>query len=452
VHGTFDAIVIGGGFAGLAAATALVEANARVLVVEARRQLGGRASTFRDPQTGERIDNGQHVLAGCYDETRRFLARIGAGRVLHEPSALSVSMIEEDNRRFELRLPPLPSPLHLFAGVVACGSLTWEERLSIIRVGPYLRRSAADHASPGHVETVREWLRRHRQSPRLCRLLWEPLALATLNQSIDRASARLFLAVIGRMLGGGAERSTLLLPSVLLDDLYAEPARRFLSANGSIVATGISARIRFGENGVEGVSGGLDVAQSAIVIAAVPWFAFEDLFEAVPPALHDIANRCRSLLSSPIVTVNVWFDRRVMTDDFVGLPGRAFQWVFDKSRIVGNGLSHLSMVSSGADDIIALPNDAVSSLAIHELRQALPAARVARLRRVSIVRERRATFSLSPGMPARPGTVTAIEGLFLAGDWIETGLPATIESAVVAGHAAAREACSLLSRTTKKSR
>jgi squalene-associated FAD-dependent desaturase len=435
-----DVIVLGGGFAGLSAATALAEDGARVLVIEARRHLGGRATAYRDPGTGERIDNGQHVIAGCYDETLRFLRRIGNAHALRRPSTLAVALIDEDGTRHELTLPPLPSPFHLLAGVLAWRELTWGERMSILRIGPVLHRLSRPARAITPPETVRSWLQRHHQPERLCRLFWEPLALATLNQSIDEAAVAPFLAVVGRMLAGGADAATLLLPAVLLDELYAAPAQLFLADHGSRCVTGRPGRVLVDDHHVHGVSAGGEVFHAATVIATVPWFALGDLFEAPPPALaHTLANAA-ALASSPIVTVNVWLDRSVMDEDFLGLPGRAFQWVFDKSRIVGERLSHLSLVSSGADSIVALDNNQLSRRALEELSGALPRVRKATVRRVTIVRERRATFSLSPAMPPRPATSTPIAGLLLAGDWIDTGLPATIESAVVAGHRAAHAA------------
>jgi uncharacterized protein with NAD-binding domain and iron-sulfur cluster len=134
----------------------------------------------------------------------------------------------------------------------------------------------------------------------------------------------------------------------------------------------------------------------------------------------------------------------VLSDPFVGLPGRTFQWVFDRGRIVGSGQTHLSLVSSGADSICRTASRELVALALAELRASLPEAARAALRHSSVVRERRATFSLAPGSPARPGPSTAVAGLILAGDWTDTGLPATIESAVASGHAAARAALALL--------
>jgi squalene-associated FAD-dependent desaturase len=435
-----DAIVIGGGFAGLSAATALAEAGARVLVIEARPHLGGRATAYRDHVTGERIDNGQHVLAGCYDETLRFLRRIGRDSALRRPTTLDVALIGEDGSRLELSLPPLPPPLHLFAGVLAWRELSWSERLAVLRIGPVLQRLSKGSAAPPTGETVRQWLERHRQPARLCKLFWEPLALATLNQSIDQASAAPFLTVIGRMLASDGDAATILLPGTLLDELYAEPARTYLTDRGSVCKTGQLARVVFAGGKIHGVSVGDDVFAAPTIVSAVPWFALPNLLAGAPSSIDGTIANARALASSPIVTLNLWLDRPVLEDDFIGLPGRAFQWVFDKARILGGAFSHLSLVSSGAQAIVTLDNDAVRRMAVAELEQAVPAMRSAEIRRTSVVRERRATFSLSPSMPARPATVTPIAGLLLAGDWIDTGLPATIESAVVSGHAAARAA------------
>jgi uncharacterized protein with NAD-binding domain and iron-sulfur cluster len=141
--------------------------------------------------------------------------------------------------------------------------------------------------------------------------------------------------------------------------------------------------------------------------------------------------------SSPIVTVNLWFDRPLLAEPFIGLPGRAMQWVFEQRSDLGGGASHVSVVSSGASSLVALTNQDLIRTAHEELLDALPEARAARLARATVIREPRATFSLAPGQPARPHTETPVRGLYLAGDWIATLLPATIESAVRSGHRAA---------------
>jgi zeta-carotene desaturase len=143
------------------------------------------------------------------------------------------------------------------------------------------------------------------------------------------------------------------------------------------------------------------------------------------------------MASSPIVTVNLWFDRPIIDEPLIGLPGRSMQWVFDKRLVFGGDAAHLSLVSSGADGMVSRSNEELIRTAHDELLDALPPVRSAKLLRATVVREPRATFSLAPGQPARPTVETGVNGLFLAGDWIDTGLPATIESAVRAGHHAA---------------
>jgi zeta-carotene desaturase len=177
------------------------------------------------------------------------------------------------------------------------------------------------------------------------------------------------------------------------------------------------------------------------VIAAVPWFAVRDVMGGQSSGLEPLLLRASQMTSSPIVTVNLWFDRAVLDEPFVGLPGRAMQWVFDKRAAFGGDASYLSLVSSGASPLVALTNAELIATAHQELVDALPAIREARLIRATVVREPRATFSLAPGQPVRPPVQTAVPGLYLAGDWIDTGLPATIESAVRAGHWAADRAC-----------
>jgi hypothetical protein len=286
--------------------------------------------------------------------------------------------------------------------------------------------------------TVHEWLIAYGQSPRLITLLWEPLALAALNQPVRVAAATTFVEVLSRMFGPDAESAALVVPAVPLDELYAEPARAWLASRGSEVRTGVRARVHVEDGRAAGVAAAGEVIRAPIVIAATPWFALGSLFDVAPPPLADLLERAAATNPSPIVTVNLWLDRAVLGDLLVGFPGRVFQWAFDKGAAFGRDRSHVSLVSSGASDLVARDNRSLVELAYAELGTAIPDAGRARLIHGNTVRERRATFSLAPGQPARPGTETALPGLLLAGDWIDTGLPATIESAVISGHRAAR--------------
>ena len=434
-----DVIVIGAGFAGLSAASALAERGRRVLVLEARPTLGGRASAFTDPGTGERVDNGQHVLLGCYHETFRFLQRIGAATHVRVQPSLTIDMVDRAGRPSRLTCPGLPSPWHLLGGVLGWKALGWRDRLAISQLGGVLlqmrrlRRAGADAPASAFAvrenETVRQWLVRHGQTSRSIELLWEPLAVAALNQPIDLASAAPFGQVLARMLGGSAGDAALALPVRPLDELYALPARAFIEARGGVVSVNAPTRISWPTVHVRN-----ETMTPRSVICAVPWHALPETFDPWPPELAPVLDAATRTAPSPIVTVNLWFDRVVTEQSVIGLPGRTLQWVFNKRTVFGEQSSHLSLVSSGAESVVARSNRELVDLAVRDVAASLPAARTADLRRAVVVREKRATFSVAPGQPARPSTRTGIPGLFLAGDWIETGLPATIEGAVVSGH------------------
>jgi uncharacterized protein with NAD-binding domain and iron-sulfur cluster len=185
------------------------------------------------------------------------------------------------------------------------------------------------------------------------------------------------------------------------------------------------------------VTAGRDRWEPDCVVAAVPWFALPSLFDGdASPLARTIAD-AQGTEASPIVTVNLWFDRPILDEAFVGLPGRRMQWVFDKRFVLGDSASHLSLVSSGAADLVDASNLELVTAAHDELRAAFATCREAALLHATVIREPHATFSLAPGQPPRPDTRTAVPGLYLAGDWIATGLPATIESAVRSGHRAA---------------
>jgi squalene-associated FAD-dependent desaturase len=284
---------------------------------------------------------------------------------------------------------------------------------------------------------VEAWLIRNGQTPRIREMLWDPLALAALNQSPQQAAAPVFARVLAEMFGDDPRAAAIALPTQPLEAMYADPARVFIESRGGTVRTGASARIRVQDSRVAAVEAAGEQWPADRVIAAVPWFAIGELFDAPPAPLAGLLDRARRMSSSPIVTVNLWFDRPIMDEPFIGLPGRAMQWVFDKRLLFGEKTSHVSMVSSGAMAMVGLTNDELIDKASGELLEAMPELREVRLTAAAVVREPRATFSLAVGQPARPSTETPVHGLLLAGDWIDTGLPGTIESAVRSGHRAA---------------
>jgi zeta-carotene desaturase len=439
-----DVIVVGAGFAGLSAASTLAAAGARVLVLEARPRLGGRATAFSDRETGELVDNGQHVLFGCYRQSLAFLQLIGARENVRSQPALQLVCYDEAGGRSVLRCPRLPPPLHLVAGVLGWSAIPLGERLSSVRAGLAIAAASRQARRTGAVstrragQTVQEWLDRVGQGPTLQEWLWRPLAVAALNQQPSHAAANAFIRVLTEMFAPDPQAAAIVLPVKPLHEMYAEPARRFIASRGGEVRTSSLARVCIENGAVRRVDTRDGRFTAPAVIAAVPWFALRNLFTGdVPRSLAPVLAAAAQMDAMPIVTVNLWYDRPVLHDAFVGLPGRTMQWVFDKRVAFGGAASHLSLVSSGAFEIVRMSNDELTRLAAGEVERSLPAARGIWPLRATVVREKQSTFSLAPGQPARPGNRTGVAGLVLAGDWTDTGLPATIESAVISGTRAA---------------
>jgi squalene-associated FAD-dependent desaturase len=443
---TGSVVVIGAGWAGLAAAVRLADAGLSVTVVEESRRLGGRATAFVDRESGERVDNGQHVLFGCYRETYAFLRQLGTAGLAPLQSRLDLTMVGPEGERGRLRCPRLPAPWHLVAGVLRWSAIPARDRrtaLGLRHVIKEVRRdgaaAVAARVAPG--VTVDEWLQKHGQSETLAEWLWRPLALAALNQSSSTASAAPFVRVLGELFSSDPVSAAVGLPAVPLDELSGGPSKAFIEGRGGAVHLRAPARVELDDRGaIAAVYAGDTRFETARVVSAVPWFAFGRLFpRGAPPALAEIAERAAATQSSPIVTVNLWLDGPVLEpgEPFVGLVRGPAQWVFDKRALWDDRAGHVAVVASGADVIARMDNADATEMVMRQLRRVLPRLAGRKLLRSVVVREHRATFSLAPDAPPRPGVVTGLPGFYLAGDWTDTGLPGTIESAVLSGHRAA---------------
>lgn len=427
---TPDVVVVGAGTAGLAAATALAERGARVTVVEARRALGGRSRSWVASDGGIE-DNGQHLLLGCYEEFLRFVRRTGGDATLRAEPRLDLSLRERDGTVRRFRTAALPSPLDFAVGLARLRGFPWA---SIVAARALVR----DAPAPGR-ETVAAWLGRHGQAGEARRLLWDPLVLATINVEPERACASLLAEVIRRALLSGPAASRPLVATRGLTPLVVDPSVAYLRARGGEIVRGAPVtgiEVRAGRGATVSTRDGSAFAAGAVVLA-VP---HREAAALLPPGASPFdAAAARALDASAIVGVHLVFDRPVQEHLLEAFVGSRFQWSFERGILeTGSPSGSLALVTSAADDLAAADAAGVAREALEEVRRFLPAARGATLRRSRVVKERRATPVLSPATAGlRPPAATAFPELALAGDWTDTGLPATLEGAALSGHRAA---------------
>ncbi len=439
-----DVVVIGGGFAGLSAGVALAEAGYRVAVLERKPKLGGRAYSFSDPEGGDPVDNGQHVLMGCYVQTLDFLKKIGTYDKLIFRDRIEMEMIASDGTHARLKAGRLPGPLHMVSALMRYQMLSMGERTSVLMAGTRMMAMKRFQHKRLENATVAELLKDLRQSDHACERFWYPLAIATLNEEPDKASAALMAEVWGRAFFGRRRDSAFVYSKVGLSDLYCQAAEDFIQARGGMVASrmGVETLEMDGDHtvGCVRLRDGKKL-EAANFVAAVPNGA---LLAMLPGQFQDepFFAPLAELKSSPIICVHVWLDRDVTDCAFVGFIGTTTQWLFNKRVIFAERGEeqggYLSFVISGARALVERSNEDLLNQVMADLHQMIPASREAKMIKALVIKEKQAT--IAPDCESdrlRPSSTTPIGNLFLAGDWIQTGLPATIESAVVSGRAAA---------------
>ena len=434
-----DVLVLGGGFAGLSCAALLAEKGAKVVLLEKKPHLGGRAYSFKDPATGEPVDNGQHLFMGCYRQTLRFLKTIGTAERLRFLDPIRVDFADAQGGRAVLRCPQaFGAPLHLALGVLGLRGLSWKDKWGLRRLDASLRQMRAGGV-PEALDrlTVRQWLDSLGQSRRIQERLFDPIALGALNDDPGVAAATGCAQARAPMLFAHVPSSGLGVSAVGLSELYTGAAPRFSEARGGRV---VASKKLYGVNASGGRVTGVvtDTAEvfeaDTVVSTLAPW----DLARLDLPA--PLRGPWEALKPAPIVSLSMWLDRAVIDEPLVGLLGTEIQWVFNKSRLLdqtGSGQC-LNLVISGAHRHVALDPKALLAIAERDLGKCLPAFKKAKITAWKVVKEPFATLSPVPGSDAlRPRAQSALPGFLFAGDWTKTGLPATIESAVTSGHLAA---------------
>ena len=432
--------IIGAGLAGLAAGVELADRGHEVELLERRPWAGGSTYSFRDGATGEEVDNGQHVFMRCTTAYAAFLERLGTLGLTRRQRRLHVPVIDERGRRSDLRAANLPLGLHLAPALLRYRHLTWRQKAQVARAFAALRRGRA--ATGPHLGdiTFEAWLRAHGQSPETIRAFWDFLVIPTLNCRAPQASARQALFVIEEGFQRSPGAAALGVAAVGLSTLHVDPAVRAIEARGGgLTARAPVERIEVAEGRAAGLvlGGGARRAFDAYVSALAPW----RLLPLLPPGVggEGVFSDLAAFEPAPIVNLHLWFDRPVADFDFAAFVRSELQWVFNRSRAGREdeaGRQHLVVSISAPGDLFALTREALRDRLLPQLERALPASRGAVLRRYTVVKEPEATFVPAPRL-RRPGPRTPLGNLYLAGAYTDTGWPATMESAVRSGLAAA---------------
>jgi hydroxysqualene dehydroxylase len=427
--------VIGGGWAGCAAAVKLARQGDAVTLLEAARTLGGRAR--RVDLHGLALDNGQHIMLGAYDTTLRLMQDIGIAVdeiVLRLPLQMRYP---RGSGGMDFITPRLPAPLHMLWGLIRATGLAFDDKLSLARFSTTARWMDWQlHADC----SVAELLDRFDQTDRLIQLMWRPLCIAALNTPPERASARVFLNVLRDSLGARRAASDMLIPKVDLTQIFPQQAAMFIEQHGGDIRCGTTAkRIASVENGWHIGTGdnGVDEFFDAVIVATQASQAatlLDGLIDTRNLAAFDY---------EPISTCYLKYDNDVRLDQpFFALvddaaSGQWGQFVFDRGQLDATQKGLLAVVVSASAEAIAIGHDALAASIAKQLATVFQKPELETPQWTRVISEKRATFSCTPGL-VRPANDSGRKGLAIAGDYTAGDYPATLESAIRSGIGAAR--------------
>ena len=423
------ALIAGGGIAGLTAAVLLDEMGYRITLLEAKPTLGGRAYSFLDKKTGSPVDNGQHVMIGAYHETIKLLERVGAKHTIKKLIPTRIPIKNNNNKTTYFCLRPLSFPFNLALAFLTFKGLSFKDKINLLKLAKELHRIKTHKSQPPKQITVQEWLKKFNQSKDAIQNFWDPLTLATLNNSVDVAAAESLCQVFLKSYCEGKNDGLLIIPKKPLQDVFANPISQYIHMRGHDIklqarVTGIS----FLDHKVQSftLSNG-DTLKADLYISAMPP---QDLARVLPKTFkdnHPPLSKLEQFQKSPIISVDLFYDQCIMTDDFIGSACTTFQWFFRKTT--NKGLCHVTGLISGAHNLLDNDKKDLIATAQNDLAYIYPKAKTAKLIHALAHRERGATIHChhddSDIRPKQKQT----DNFYIVGDWTQTHLPPTIESA-----------------------
>jgi squalene-associated FAD-dependent desaturase len=429
--------VVGGGLAGISAACALADAGYRVQLLERRPYLGGRASSYEHPGTGEVIDNCQHVLIGRCTALIDLYRRLGATASIRWYDHFT--FLTPGGKASVIQPGFLPAPFHSSLAFLRAPAFSLADKLAIARgLSAFLRG-----LPPDSTEDFAHWLRRHGQTERAIARFWQPVLVSALNEDLDRISVHYAAKVFRESFLLSPQAGRMGIPAIPLSELYGSAIDYLRARSGEVSLRTSVTGIARSENGWMVTAGDRSYAADAVILA-LSFEAMAALLPALPPspAAENLAAQLAQFEHSPITGIHLWFDREVTALDHAVLLDSTIQWMFNKTRLQpahrAAGENYLELVVSSSKSLVSPQRQEIVDLALRELDRFFPAAASAALLKAAVVKEVRATYSIRPGLDRiRPGSASPWPGIFLAGDWTSTGWPATMEGAARSGYFAA---------------
>jgi len=430
--------VIGGGVAGLAAAQALADSGYKVRLIERRPYVGGRASSYEHPGTGEIIDNCQHLLFGCCTNLIDLYRRIGALDKLRWFD--DITMIEPGGRRSVLGPSPLPAPLHASPGFLKAHAFSLADKIAIARgLNTFITGIPEDTE-----ENFAHWLARHKQTPGAIKRFWEPVLFAALNEELGKTSVHYAAKVCRELFLRSPEAGRMAIPSVPLSDLYGHALQSLKVRGAEINLRSSVTRISQGDQNQWAIETETERFSSDAIIFAVPFEAMAKLLPTLPdvPGKETLTAQVSQFTHAPIAAIHLWFDREITDLEHASLLDTTIQWLFNKSKLQPQRHAqqghYIEVVISVLRSVIPMQRQELIDLALRELALFFPSVLEAKLLKGAVTKEVRATFSIRPQLDRiRPTSQSPWHNIFLAGDWTASGWPATMEGAARSGYLAA---------------